>query len=154
MEKIDRIDRKILEILQKEGRITNADLAERVNLSPTPCLKRVRKLEAVGIIRGYKADIDPEKVGYNINGIVLMRIGDTGREAVLAFGDAVQEISSVTECHMTTGRTDYIARVYAKDFHDYESIVKDKLARLPHIVSMETLFLFSNVVPDGNLKYT
>jgi len=151
---LDKIDRRILEILQVEGRITNADLAERVNLSPTPCLKRVRKLEAAGIIKGYKADIDAEKVGYKINGIVLMRIGDTSREAVLAFGDAIEEISSITECHMTTGRTDYMARVYAKDFHDYESIVKDKLARLPHIVSMETLFLFSNVVPDANLQYT
>ena len=151
---LDRIDRKILDILQQDGRITNAELAERVNLSPTPCLKRVRKLEAAGIIRGYKADVDLEKVGYNINGIVLLRIGDTSREAVLAFGDAVQQIPTMTECHMTTGRTDYVARIYAKDFHDYESIIKDELARLPNIVSMETLFLFSNVVPDGNLKFT
>ena len=151
---LDRIDRKILDILQQDGRITNAELAERVNLSPTPCLKRVRKLEAAGIIRGYKADVDLEKVGFNINGIVLLRIGDTSREAVLAFGDAVQQIPTMTECHMTTGRTDYVARIYAKDFHDYESIIKDELARLPNIVSMETLFLFSNVVPDGNLKFT
>lgn len=151
---LDKIDKKILEILQKEGRITNADLAERVNLSPTPCLKRVRKLEATGVIKGYKAEIDPERVGYNINGIVLLRIGDTSREAVLAFGDAVQQIPTITECHMTTGRTDYVARIYAKDFHDYESIIKDKLARLPNIVSMETLFLFSNVVSDGNLKFS
>ena len=151
---LDKIDRKILEILQLDGRITNADLAEHVNLSPTPCLKRVRKLEDAGIIKGYKANIDAEKVGYKINGIVLMRIGDTIHKAVSAFGDAIKEISNVTKCHMTTGRTDYIARIYAKDFHDYESIVKDKLSRLPHIASMETLFLFSNVVPGANLKYT
>jgi len=149
---LDRIDCKILEILQKSGRITNADLAERVNLSPTACLKRVKKIESSGVIKGYKAVLDPEKLGYNINGLVLLKIGDTTRKAVLAFSEALKEIPAITECHMSTGRTDYVARIYAKDFHDYEAIVKDDLARLPNIVSMETLFLFSNLSPDDTFK--
>lgn len=150
---LDKTDQKILKILQKEGRITNAELAERINLSPTPCLKRVKKLEQSGIIKGYKAVLDAEKIGYNISGLVLLRIGDTTREAVLAFGNALRKIPAITECHMTAGRTDYVAKVYAKDFHDYEIIVKDNLACLPNIVSMETLFFFSNVVPDDSFKF-
>lgn len=151
---LDRIDQKILEILQVNGRITNADLAEKINLSPTACLKRVKKIESSGVIKGYKAILDPEKLGYNINGLVLLKIGDTTREAVLAFSEELKEIPAITECHMSTGRTDYVARIYAKDFHDYETIVKDDLARLPNIVSMETLFLFSNLAPNDNFKFS
>jgi len=150
---LDRADQKILEILQRDGRITNSDLAEKINLSPTACLKRVKKIESSGIIKGYKAVLDPEKLGYNMSGLVLLKIGDTTREAVLAFSEALKEISAITECHMSTGRTDYVARIYAKDFHDYEAIVKDDLARLPNIVSMETLFLFSNLTPDDSFKF-
>lgn len=150
---LDRIDHKILEILQVDGRITNADLAAKINLSATACLKRVKKIESSGLIKGYKAVLDPEKLGYNINGLVLLKIGDTTREAVLAFSEALKEIPSITECHMSTGRTDYVAKIYAKDFHDYEAIVKDNLARLPNIVSMETLFLFSNLAPNDSFKF-
>ena len=150
---LDRTDKRILEILQKQGRISNTELAEKVNLSPTPCLKRVKKLESSGVIKEYKAVLNPEKIGYKISGLVLLRIGDTSRQAVVAFSEALKKISAITECHMTTGRTDYVARVYAKDFHDYESIVIDNLANLPNITSMETLFLFSNVVDDDSFKF-
>ena len=149
---LDKIDHKILEELQRDGRMTNTDLAERVNLSATPCLKRVKKLEKAGVIKGYKAVIDQEKLGYNMTGIILMKIGDTSREAVDAFGEAVKKIPAITECHMTTGRIDYFARVFAKDFRHYETIIKDDVGRLPNIVSMETLFLFSNVVSDDNFR--
>jgi len=124
---LDKTDKLILEILQSDARITNAELAERISLSPTACLKRVKKIEASGIIKGYKAVLDPEKLGYNIHGLVLLKIGDTSREAVLAF--------------------------YARDFHHYEQLVKDNLACLPHIVSMETLFLFSNLASDDSFKF-
>ena len=150
---LDKTDKLILEVLQSDARITNAELAERINLSPTACLKRVKKIETSGIIKGYKAVLDPEKLGYNIHGLVLLKIGDTGREAVIAFSEALKEIAAITECHMSTGRTDYVAKFYAKDFYHYEHIVKDDLARLPHIVSMETLFLFSNLAPDDSFKF-
>ena len=150
---LDRIDHKILEILQENGRITNAELAEKINLSPTACLQRVKKIEASGVIKGYKAVLDPEKLGFNINGLVLLKIGDTTRDAVLAFSEALKGIPAISECHMSTGSTDYVAKIYAKDFHDYEAIVKDDLARLPNIVSMETLFLFSNIAPDHSFKF-
>lgn len=149
---LDKIDVKILTELQNNARITNLNLAEKVNLSPTPCLKRVRKLEDTGVIQSYRAVLNSEKMGYNVNGIILLKISNMSRDAVNDFNIAIKKIPAITECYMTTGRIDYIARIYAKDFSDYEAIVKDELGSLPNIVSMETLFLFSNVVSDGFFK--
>ena len=150
---LDKIDLKILEILQINGRISNIELSEKINLSPTPCLKRVKKLEKEGIIKNYKAVLDPQKLGYNIVGVILMRISDSSREAVDKFAAAITKIPAITECHMTTGRIDYIAKVYSKSFEDYEAIIKDDIGRIPNILSMETLFLFSNVVEDDSFKF-
>ena len=146
---MDHIDRKILKLLQSNGRITNLDLAEQVNLSPTACQNRVKKLESSGIISGYRAVIDPVAAGYNISGLILIKMANNTRDAVTAFREAVNAIPSVTECHMTSGKIDYVVRLYAKDFVHYETLVQDDLATLPHINSMETLYLFSNVVPGG-----
>ena len=150
---LDKTDYKMLEILQKNGRTSSAELAQRVNLSPTPCLKRLRKLEKSGVITGYKATLNTAKLGFNISSLVLIKMNDNTRESVNAFTKAINKIPSVTECYMATGRIDYVARVYAKDFADYEAIIRDDLARLPHIRDMETLFLFSNCVPDDSLKF-
>ncbi len=150
---MDRTDYKMLDILQKRGRISSADLAKEINLSPTPCLKRLRKLENSGIIKGYKADLDASKLGFNISSLVLIKMADNTRESVNAFTEAVRKVPSITECYMSTGRVDYVARVFAKDFADYEAILRDDIARLPNIKDMETLFLFSNCVPDDSLKF-
>lgn len=150
---MDRTDYKMLEILQKNGRTSSANLAEQVNLSPTPCLKRLRKLEKSGVITGYKATLDTAKVGFNISSLVLIKMSDNTRESVNEFTKAISKIPSITECYMATGRVDYVARVYARDFADYESIIRDDIARLPNIKDMETLFLFSNCVPDDSLKF-
>lgn len=150
---MDHTDYKMLEILQKNGRTSNADLAEQVNLSPTPCLKRLRKLERTGVIKGYKAILDTSKAGFNISSLVLIKMSDNTRESVNEFTKAINKIPAITECYMATGRIDYVARVYARDFDDYEAIIRDDIARLPNIMSMETLFLFSNCVPDDSLKF-
>ena len=149
---MDKTDYKMLEILQKDGRISSADLAKEVNLSPTPCLKRLRKLENSGVIKNYKAVLDTAQLGFNISSLVLIKMSDNTRESVNAFTKAVSKIPAITECYMSTGRVDYVARVYAKDFADYEAILRDDIARLPNIRDMETLFLFSNCVPDDSLK--
>lgn len=149
---MDKTDYKMLEILQKDGRISSADLAKEVNLSPTPCLKRLRKLENSGVIKNYKAVLDTTQLGFNISSLVLIKMSDNTRESVNAFTKAVSKIPAITECYMSTGRVDYVARVYAKDFADYEAILRDDIARLPNIRDMETLFLFSNCVPDDSLK--
>lgn len=149
---LDRTDRKILEELQKSGRLKNTDLSESVNLSPTPCLKRVKNLEESGVITGYKAIIDPVKVGLNICSLVLIKLVNNRRQTVDEFTQAVQKIPAITECYLATGKIDYVARVYAKDFPHYEEIIKDDLAELPHLDDMESVFLFSNMVPNGGLN--
>ena len=146
---LNSIDAKILNILQTNAKITNLDLADRINLSPTACLSRVKKLEKSGVISGYKAEIDPTKAGYSICGLVLIRISNNTKEAAADFTKAILKSPSIIECNMTAGKIDYVAKVFAKDFQHYEAIVRDELSALPHIVSMETLFLFSNLVPNA-----
>ena len=150
---MDMTDYKILEILQKNGRISNTDLSSEISLSPTPCLKRLRKLEKDGIIKGYKAVLDAPKAGLTISSLVLIKMSDNTRESVNAFTKAVNKISAITECYMSTGRIDYIVRVYARDFVEYEAILRDDIARLPNIREMETLFLLGNCVPDDSIKF-
>jgi len=146
---MDTIDKKIVEVLQKNAKKTNSDIAELVNLSPTACLNRVKKLEASGVISGYRAIISPEKIGYSISALVLLKIANNTKDAAHEFATAVKKCPSIVECHMTAGKIDYVAKVYAKDFNDYEKVVKDELSDLPYIASMETLFLFSNLKPDS-----
>lgn len=144
----DHIDDKIIQVLQSDSKTTNSELASIVNLSPTACLNRVKKLEKSGVIAGYKAVIDPAKAGYNISALVLIKINNNTREAAALFTKALKKTRAIKECHMTAGSKDYIARVYAKDFEHYEFILKNELADLPNIGSLETLFLFSNLIPD------
>lgn len=149
---LDSIDRKILEELQKNGRLKNTDLSETVHLSPSPCLKRVRQLEESGVITSYKAVIDPAKVGLKICSLVLIKLVNNRRQTVDEFSQAVQKVPEITECYLATGRVDYVAKVYARDFDHYEEIIKDDIAELPHLNDMETLFLFSNLTPHGGLN--
>ncbi len=126
--------------------MTNLKLAEEVNLSPTPCLKRVRALEEKGVIDHYCAVLNPEKAGYGVNAMILMKISANTREAAMEFADAIAKISAVTECHTVAGRYDYICRVYARDMREHERVVQDELSRLPGLSSMETLFVLSTAV--------
>ena len=141
----DETDRKILEALQTDGRMKNTTLSTLVNLSPTPCLNRVRKLEESGIITGYRAVIDPAKVGLKIRAFVLLKLANNRRKAVDEFAEAVKKIPAITECFLASGNVDYVARIYARDLEDYETIIKDDISELPYLASMETLFLFSNL---------
>ena len=149
---LDNTDKKILQELQKNGRLKNTILSEKVHLSPTPCLKRVKNLEQTGVITGYKAIIDPVKIGLNICSLVLIKLVNNRRQTVDEFSQAIQKIPDITECYLATGRVDFVARVYARDFAHYEEIIKDDIAELPHLDDMETLFLFSNLAPDGGLN--
>lgn len=142
---LDKTDRKILETLQSDGRIKNTALSAHVNLSPTPCLNRVKKLEEADIITGYKAIIDPAKVGLKVRALVLLKLTNNRRKAVDEFALAVEKVPAITECYLATGNVDYVARIYAKDLEDYETIIKDDISELPYLASMETVFLFGNL---------
>ncbi len=142
---LDKIDRKILDTLQQRGRISNLDLAECVNLSATACQNRVKKLEKSGVISGYSAVIDPSTLGFTMSALVLLKTGNHTREAWDEITQAFKGLRSITACYMTTGKIDFVAHIYAKDFEDYERILTNELGKVPHIVSMETIFLMSNM---------
>ncbi|MEL7029578.1 MAG: Lrp/AsnC family transcriptional regulator [Pseudomonadota bacterium] len=148
---MDEIDHKILRALQRDGRMTNLKLAEEVNLSPTPCLKRVRKLEEAGVIRRYVAVVDPQAAGKHVCVLIMMKIAANTRDAADSFAAAIGRIEAVTECHTVSGRYDYLCKVYARDVAEYETLVKTELSGLPGLVDMETLFVLSTPVDPRGL---
>ena len=109
--KIDRVDRKILEILQSDGRITNAQLSKEIGLSPAPTLERVKKLEQTGIIKSYHAELDPEHVGLGVTTFVQVSLKSHNKTTIEKFVSAIEKITEVTECHHTTGSCDFILKV-------------------------------------------
>lgn len=143
---MDRLDVKILKLLQANGRMSNLELATKVGLSPTPCIRRVKRLEEQGIISGYRAEIEPRALGLEVTALVLLRLDSHERKAHDAFVEAAAKLPAITECLMTTGRLDYVIRVLARSLSHYESIIKDDLSHLPHIGEMETLFILSDAI--------
>lgn len=141
--KLDRTDLKILDLLQTDGRITNLDLAEKVGLSPTPCLKRVKKLESARIISGYSAIVDPIAAGYEICAFILVQINNHTRKAGDEFAAAVRQTPAIAESNMVSGKLDYLLRIYARNLSHYEEILQDQISELPHIASLESLFILN-----------
>lgn len=135
---MDRYDRQILELLQDDGRISNKQLAERVNLSESACLRRVRALEDRGIIQRYVAMLSQDKVG--VPGDVLVHIGLHREEQseLAAFEQAVRQIPEVMECYLMTGEFDYLLRVVVADMADFERIHKEELTRLPGVARVNS----------------
>jgi DNA-binding Lrp family transcriptional regulator len=137
---MDATDRAILRELERDGRLPNVELAERVNLSPSPCLRRVRALEQAGTIRGYRADIAPEAVGRGFEVTVLVEINQKDRATVEAFERRVAELEPVMECRRMFGVPDYIIRVAVADADAYEAFYMNELAELPGIGRVNSQF--------------
>jgi Lrp/AsnC family transcriptional regulator, leucine-responsive regulatory protein len=142
---VDDVDRAILAVLEQDGRISNADLAARVGLSPSPCLRRVRRLEELGVIRGYRALVDPSAVGRSLRVFAGVRLVRHARENVVAFERAVQQLPEVVQTHHVTGNYDYLLQVEVADLPSYEDFHANRLADLPGVaavtsyVTMKTL---------------
>lgn len=130
---MDSIDRAILYHLQRDGRIPNNELAELVGLSPSPCLRRVRNLEADGVITGYTALLDRDAVGCDYEPIVWVTLSTVTRSSLLEFEEAVQAIPEITEAARMMGQPDYLLRVVCSDAHSFETLYIDHLANLPHV---------------------
>jgi len=139
------IDQKIIRELMQDGRLTNQELSERVGLSPSPCLRRVRNLEREGVIRGYAATIDQERYGLPINVFVSIRLERQTDAALKAFEDQVQRLDEVMECYLMTGPRDYLLRVVSDSLKSYERFVREVLSALPGIASIESSFAFSQL---------
>ncbi len=142
---MDTIDRNIVHELQKDGRITNNDLAAAVNLSPSPCLRRVRKLERDGVVRNYTAVVDHDKCGWPISVFAMIRLQRHDEATVKAFEHSVQELDKILECFLMAGSADYLVHIVAKSLADYESFVKLKLHKIQGIASIESHIAYGTV---------
>lgn len=151
---LDAIDRRILAHLQENGRLTATELAERVGLTTSPCLRRLKLLEEAGIIRGYTALLDQKKVGLPVSVFVSIKLERQIEDALGKFEAAVKRCPEVLECYLMTGPRDYLLRVVARDLADYERFVKETLTRIEGIANIESSFALgqvkhSNVLPIG-----
>ena len=145
---LDAIDRKILTVLQRDGRVSIADLAQQVGLSPSPCLRRVRLLEEAGVIARYVAMVDQQAVGLPVSVFVSIKLESQREEALTKFGKSIERWPEVLECYLMTGPRDYLLRVVVSDLSAYERFLKQKLTKLTGIASIESSFALEQV------KYT
>jgi Lrp/AsnC family leucine-responsive transcriptional regulator len=156
MHKLDQIDRDILAALQADGRITNVALAKQVGLSPTPCLERVKSLEAAGLILGYAAQLSPAALGLGLTVFVQIAIERTSQQVFDDFRQAVQAIPEIQECHMVAGGYDYLLKVRVPDMAAYRHFLGAVLSGVPGIRETHTYPVMEEVketttVPLGHL---
>jgi Lrp/AsnC family transcriptional regulator, leucine-responsive regulatory protein len=144
---VDRTDRAIIAELRRDARISNVDLAERVSLSPSPCLRRVRALERAGVIRGYHADIDPTAVGLGFEVEVMIELTHKDRATVEDFERRIARMDAVTECRRLFGVPDYLMHVAVEDAAAYEAFYMNELAELPGIGRVTSQFTMKLVKP-------
>lgn len=142
---IDEIDRRILRLIQKDGRLTNAELSDAVALSPSACHRRVQRLEGEGVIAGYVARLDPAAVQRTTTVFVEIGLAGQADELLDAFERAVAQIPDVLECHLMAGSADYLLKVAASDAEDFARIHRQKLARLPGVARMQSSFSLKEV---------
>lgn len=149
--KLDTLDRKIVAILQQEGRIRTIDLAERVGLSPTPCARRIVRLEEEGVITGYTATVNQDKMGLPISIFVSVELENQGAEALQRFEQEVVSFEEVMECFIMTGSQDFLMRVVAADLASYEQFLQEKLTRVPGIRMIRSRFALRRIVKRNRL---
>jgi Lrp/AsnC family leucine-responsive transcriptional regulator len=148
MTKIDDINTRILRILRLDGRISNLELAERAGLSPSACLRRVQELERSGVIKGYRAVIDPAKVGIGFVAYVTVGLNSHTKAAQEAFERAIARAPEVRECHNVTGTVEYLLRVEAADLADYKHWHTDVLGVLPQVHAITTFVVMDSPKDD------
>lgn len=143
---LDATDRRILTVLQKEGRITNADLSDRVNLSPSACHRRVQRLEEDGFIAAYVALLDTRKMGRPTTVYVEITLQGQADDLLDAFEQAVAKVPDILECHLMAGTADYLIKIMAEDTEDFARIHRQFLSRLPGVRQMQSSFALRTVV--------
>ncbi len=143
---LDPIDRRILEELQANGRITNQELADLVGLSPSPCLRRVRQLEAENVIARYVALIDPEAMGLSVTAFVRIRLDQQDDRHLAEFEAAVAGFPEVMECYLMTGEADYQLRVLVTSLGAFEDFLRHRLTRVPGVANVTTSFALRPVI--------
>ena len=148
---LDTTDRRMLEILQREGRISNAALAEELHLSPSPCLRRLRALEASGLITGYHAELDREKLGLGLTLFVELKVEGHSERNAAAITDALRAVPEVISAHIVSGSADFLLEVVVVDLRDYERLLFDTLLNLPNVSDVRSNFALRAVKSRGPL---
>lgn len=143
---LDATDRRLLTVLQREGRITNAELSERVNLSPSACHRRVQRLEEEGFIAAYVALLDERRMGRHTTVFVEITLQGQADDLLDAFEREVAKVPDVLECHLMAGSADYLLKIMAKDTDDFARIHRQFLSRLPGVRQMQSSFALRTVV--------
>ena len=149
---VDRFDRRILEVLQAEGRISNQDLAERIGLSPSPCLRRVRALEDSGVIAGYRAVLDARKLGLTLLALIHISMDRHTPERFANFEEKVRALPEVLECLLITGQdADYQLKVIVRDMEAYQALLLNKITRIEGVSGVHSSFVMRRVVDTAAL---
>jgi Lrp/AsnC family leucine-responsive transcriptional regulator len=151
MEKLDNIDIAILRTLQQNGRISNADLAEKVGLSPSSCSRRLDILEKSGVISGYYAQVSHKALDYKMMVIVHISLSGQFAKTLSEFETAVKRVPNILVCYLMSGEYDYILRVACKDLEDYERIHRDWISALPHVVKINSSFALREIIDRPNV---
>jgi Lrp/AsnC family leucine-responsive transcriptional regulator len=146
---LDRFDLAILRVLVDEGRISAVELARRIGLSKSPTQARMKRLEEAGVITGYRAILDPEKLGRAHVAFVEVRLSDTREAALQAFNRAVREVPEVEECHMIASRFDYLLKVRTADIADYRRVLAERISALPQVAQTSTYVAMEAVRERG-----
>lgn len=143
--KLDRIDKAILRELRADGRLTVRELAARVNLSATPCHARMRRLIDEGLITGFRAIVDHDRLGEGHIAFVQVKLADTREDALVAFNDAARAIPAIEQVHMIAGSFDYLVKVRTSDIAAYRRLLGEEISRLPHVASTSTFVVMEAV---------
>jgi len=148
---LDRTDYRILEILQKDGRITNVDLAEQVHLSPPPCLERVKRLEREGYIERYVGILNPYKLNAGLLAFIQVTLHSTASDDLKEFNKAVRRLEQVQECHMVSGGFDYLIKARASDMQAYRDFLGNELAAIPNLRETHTYVVMQEVKVENSI---
>lgn len=141
----DRTDLRLLALLQRDGRASNADLAAQVNLSPSACLRRIQRLEATGVVAGYSARLDPQVLGLGLQAFVRVQLEKHGAPGIERFIAAVQDWDEVVACHALTGDMDYLLQVYVHDLEHFSRFLLDRLLNASGVADVNSSFVLRTV---------
>lgn len=149
--RLDETDLEILRILQIDSRLTNAELSERIVLSPTSCLRRVKRLEAEGFIQGYRATVDRNKVGLAVMVFAQITLDQQIESALEVFEAAIQKRPEILSCYLMTGDADYLLQVVVRDLDHYAELVRNHLSQIPPVRNIKSSFVLQQIVVDRPL---
>lgn len=147
--RLDRFDIAIIKILRVDGRISVTALAEQVGLTKTPCQVRLKRLQQDGYITGFRAVVNPAKLGRNNVAFIEVKLNDTTEKALRAFDDAVRATPEIEMCHMIAGAFDYLLKVRTADIHEYRRVLGEKISALPHVANTSTHVSMQSVVDEA-----